>query len=150
MIRVFHPFLLWEDYRHNFYGGVAAYPTKDVVELCANILRDTIKLDKTLAIIIKQWKYSCEHNLSNESMNRIAYLGQSACALLLNVPGSVSMGAYSTLTKEEQKLADQVAQTYLDKWILLYKEKLKNVEFKKISTDKRNGSEPRKNRSDIR
>ena len=28
--------------------------------------------------VISEWKYSCEHNLTNESLNRIAYIGQAA------------------------------------------------------------------------
>jgi len=115
--RVFHSFDKWEDYRHNFYGGVSSYPTQNTVQLCADLLKDSNKFEAALYNIITKWPNSCEHNLTNVGMNRIAYLGQAACALVLGVPASVSMGAYNTLTQEEQLIANKLAQTYLDLWL---------------------------------
>ena len=116
MKRIFHPYDTWEDYKAGFYGG-QDYPTKNTVRLCAEVLADLYTFEKALKMITTEWKHSCEHNLSNENMNRIAYLGQAACALLLKVPNNVSMGAYSTLTIEQQQAADALAQKYLDKWL---------------------------------
>ncbi len=116
MKRIFHPYNLWEDFTYGFYGG-KEYNQKEAIKLCANLLKDLPRFETALKEIIDNWKYSCEHNLSNEAMNRIAYLGQAAHALVYNVPNSVSMGAYSTLTLEEQKAADALAQKYLDLWL---------------------------------
>lgn len=118
MKRIFHPYHKWEDYKHNFYGGVGTYEAENAVDNCANmILGNLDRFEGALYTIITQWKYACEHNLTNENMNRIAYLGQAACALVLNVPSSVSMGAYNKLSVEQQKAADALAQRYLDKWL---------------------------------
>jgi hypothetical protein len=103
--RIYHPWDKWEDYKHNFYGGIAA------------LLRDLPAFESALKTIISEWKYSCEHNLTNESMNRIAYLGQASFALLYNVPHNVSMGGYNLLTPEEQKSADNMAEKYLNIWL---------------------------------
>lgn len=116
MNRIYHPWDKWEDYRHGFYGGMN-YPADKTLELYASLLKDLPKFETALQVIINQWKYSCEHNLSNEGMNRVAYLGQAACALLYNVPNAVSMGGYNLLTSEEQRLADELAQKYLNKWL---------------------------------
>ncbi len=118
MKRIFHSWDKWEDYRHNFYGGaVEKYNNDDTLELCASLLRDTQAFQDALKVIIRDWKYSCEHNLSNESMNRIAYLGQAACALVYNVPASKSMGGYNLLTESEKVAADATAKKYLDIWL---------------------------------
>lgn len=117
MVRIFHPWDKWEDYRYNFYGGVKEYKKDGTLETYASMLRDLDKFESALKIIVSEWKYSCEHNLSNEAMNRIAYLGQAACALLYNVPHSVSMGGYNLLTSEEQKAADAMAEKYLNIWL---------------------------------
>lgn len=116
MTRIFHPYHLWEDYKTGFYGGVE-YKADKTLELYASLLKDLPKFEAALQTIISEWKYSCEHNLTNEGMNRIAYLGQASCALLYNVPNSVSMGGYNLLTPEEQQAADAMAQKYLDRWI---------------------------------
>lgn len=122
MTRIYHPFDKWEDYKYNFYSGVLEYNHDKTLETYAALLRDLKSFEQALEIIITEWKYSCEHNLSNESMNRIAYLGQAANALVNNVPASVSMGGYNLLTKEEQKLADEMALKYLNIWLELHNE----------------------------
>jgi len=120
MNRVFHPYDKWEDYRHNFYGGVQEYDKDNTLERYASLLKDSDKFEAALQVIIRDWPYACEHNLTNENMNRIAYLGQAACALIYNVPHNVSMGGYNLLTLSEQKTADAMAKKYLDLWTEKY------------------------------
>lgn len=118
MKRIFHPWDKWEDYRHNFYGGVSEdYQKDDTLELYASLLRDAARFESALQIITSEWKYSCEHNLTNEAMNRIAYLGQSSCALVYKVPHSKCMGGYNLLTEVEKAAADAMALKYLEIWI---------------------------------
>lgn len=117
MKRIFHSWDKWEDYRHNFHGGVGVYQKDNTLELYASLLKDLTKFEAALKIIISEWKYSCEHNLTNDSMNRVAYLGQASCALVYNVPSSVSMGGYNLLTNEEKSAADAMAKKYLDLWL---------------------------------
>lgn len=96
------------------------YQKDDTLALYASLLKDLSKFETALQTIIRDWKHSCEHNLSNEGMNRIAWLGQASCALVYQVPNSVSMGGYNLLTLEEQKSADAMAQKYLDLWLERY------------------------------
>lgn len=117
MTRIYHPWDVWEDYKHNFYGGVKNFRKEKTLEKYAALLQDLKAFEQALIVITDTWKYSCEHNLSNESMNRIAYLGQAAMALVFNVPHNVCMGGFNLLTAEEQKAADAMAQKYLDIWI---------------------------------
>lgn len=128
MERIYHPWDKWEDYRSNFYGGVKEYKKDGTLETYAAMLRDLDRFEAALQIIIRDWRYSCEHNLTNESMNRIAYLGQAACALLYNVPHNVSMGGYNLLTSEQQQAADAMADKYLNIWLEQH-----NVSLKKVS-----------------
>jgi len=120
MKRIFHPYDKWEDYRHNFYGGVLEYNQDKTLETSANLLKDPSQFESALKCIIHEWKYSCEHNLSNENMNRIAYLGQAANALVNKVPSSASMGGYNLLSLEEQLAADALATKYLNLWLEMY------------------------------
>lgn len=120
MKRIFHPWDKWEDFRHNFYGGSSDYPKDDTLALYASLLRDLPRFEAALKEITSTWKYSCEHNLTNEAMNRVAYLGQASCALVYRVPSSVSMGGYNLLSPQEQKDADALAQKYLDIWMEAY------------------------------
>lgn len=119
MTRIFHPYDKWECYRHGFYGGLE-YQRDDTLALYASLLRDLAKFEAALQVIIRDWHYSCEHNLSNENMNRIAWLGQASCALIYQVPNNVSMGGYNLLSLEEQKAADSMALKYLNIWLEKY------------------------------
>jgi|ERR1035437_8536742 hypothetical protein len=116
MTRIYHSWDKWEDYNHGFYGGLD-YPKDKTLELYASLLKDLPKFERALKTIISEWKYSCEHNLSNEAMNRVAYLGQASCALVYNVPHNICMGGYNLLSLEERAAADAMAQKYLDKWL---------------------------------
>lgn len=118
MERIFHPWDKWEDYQYNFYGGATDEWQRDkTMELYAGLLRDLPRFEAALKTIISEWKHACEHNLSNESMNRVAYLGQASCALVYKVPHTNSMGGYNLLTDEEKAAADAMAQKYLDIWL---------------------------------
>lgn len=126
--RIWHPWHVWEDYKHNFYGGVSDNYIKDKsLQIYAELLKDLSAFDEALKIILSTWTHSCEHNLSNDALNRIAYLGQAACALVYKVPHTVSMGAYNLLSETEKKQADALAQKYLNIWI-----KNNDVDTKKI------------------
>src|ERR1700693_1871591 len=118
MRRIWHSWDLWEDFQNNFYGGVVDdYPRDQTLELYASLLRDLPKFEDALKVITSEWKYSCEHNLTNEALNRIAYLGQASCALVYKVPHNVCMGGYNLLTEEEKAAADGTAKKYLDLWL---------------------------------
>lgn len=117
LIRIYHPWDKWEDYRFNFYGPKKA-KSKSVLDDYAMLLRDIPLFAATLDRIIKEWRFSCEHNLTNESMNRIAYLGQAACAFLFEIPSHESMGGYNLLTEYEKHAADSVALYYLNMWLV--------------------------------
>lgn len=133
MKRIYHPWDKWEDYRHNFYGGVTSdYPKDNTLTRYADFLRDLTGFEEALKVVISEWKYSCEHNLSNESMNRVAYLGQAAMALAFKVPHSQSMGGYNLLTPEQQRAADTLAQRYLGLWISKHEKETSDVNTQKV------------------
>lgn len=118
MKRIYHPWTVWEDYKHNFYGGVSEdFQRDNTLALYASLLRDLPRFEAALKVITTEWKYSCEHNLTHEGMNRVAYLGQTSCALVYKVPHTLSMSGYNLLTDAEKTGADGMAQKYLDLWL---------------------------------
>ena len=66
--------------------------------------------------VVDNWKYSMEHNLTNSSMNHIAYIGQSACAYYDNIPSTITMEAWSMLTKEVQERSNEIALLAIERW----------------------------------
>ena len=66
--------------------------------------------------VIKEWRYSCEHNLSNTTQNRRAWLGHAACALERGFCEDVVRSAWHRLTNEQREAADAQAEAAIREW----------------------------------
>ena len=118
--RVYHPYNLWEDYKHCFYDNCSGEEGKTKKQLAIDLLSNEECLNVYMGRIIKEWFYSCEHNLTNPAMNKIAYIGQAACSLYANIPNTITMDAWGELTDEQKSTADKVALSKLKEWELKY------------------------------
>lgn len=115
--RIYHTFNKWEAVDYGFYDQSHKKMSKTQCEhKYKQLLSNPDEFDKVLEKVLDEWKYSCEHNLTNSSMNRIAWLGQAAVAYKYNVPSRYSSG-WSLLTQEEQEKANRVAYNHLNKWL---------------------------------
>lgn len=120
MERIYHTWDKWECFQagfHNKKGSDASLKKEDYEQKYADFLRDIPLFCSSLFKVIDTWKYSCEHNLTNLTMNRIAWLGQSAICAQYGIPSCYRAG-YFLLTKEEQSAANGVALAYLNTWLL--------------------------------
>jgi AraC-like DNA-binding protein len=116
--RVFHTYEKWECYKAGFYATKKDGMTKEQCEKeYANFLSDLNRFEKALKKVIKEWKNSCEHYLSNQSMNRIAWLGQASMCYSTGVP-SVFCAGFHLLTDKQQLEANMMALKYLNKWLV--------------------------------
>lgn len=66
--------------------------------------------------VAREWKYSCEHNLSCETQNRKAWIGHAACALALLCPEDIVREAWGHLSEEQQREANHVADIAIKYW----------------------------------
>lgn len=115
--RIFHTFDKWECYKAGMYAKhFKGKSKKECEEAYRNFLSDLPKFEKALKSITTKWKHSCEHYLTNASMNRIAWLGQAAACYSEGLPNEYRSGFY-LLTEEQQKQANELAHKYLNKWL---------------------------------
>ncbi len=115
--RIFHTFDKWECHKAGFYDTVKKGMTKEQCELeYASLLTNDDEFEKTLDCIINEWKHSCEHYLTNKSMNRIAWLGQAALCYARKVP-STFKGGFHLLSAPQKEKANKSAWKYLNKWL---------------------------------
>lgn len=117
--RIFHEWQDWECFPAGFYSDK---PPKDMtVEQCELAYRDFLadipRFEIALNRVISEWKNSCEHYLTNEKMNRIAWLGQASMCIETGV-SSRFCGGYNLLSDEGKQVADMKAFEYLNKWLL--------------------------------
>ena len=115
--RIFHEWQDWECFPSGFYSDKPpnGLTVQDCEELYRDFLADIGRFEKALDRVISEWKYSCEHYLTNEKMNRIAWLGQASMCIDSGI-SSRFCGGYNLLSNSEKESADRMALKYLNKW----------------------------------
>lgn len=117
--RIFHTFDKWECHKAGFYKSTKeGWTHEQCQEEFKRILSDQELFSEILNKLINEWKYSCEHYLTNRSMNRIAWLGQAAVCYHSGVPSRYSEVWYD-IPEETRKEANKTALKYLNKWLLM-------------------------------
>jgi ParB-like chromosome segregation protein Spo0J len=116
--RIFHSHDKWECYKAGFYSTTKEGMKKEECEkVYAEFLSNSDDFANALEHIIKNWKNSCEHYLTNGAMNRIAWLGQAALCYAKGIP-SIYRGGFNLLTGEQQICANKIALKYLNLWLI--------------------------------
>lgn len=119
MERIFHTWDKWECYPAGFYEN---HPPREGMseqecrETYQALLSDLPRFNAALERVITEWPNSCEHYLTNERMNRIAWLGQAALCIDEGIP-SKYRGGYMLLTEDQKDAADRAAHAAMNKWM---------------------------------
>jgi len=115
--RIFHTFDKWECHKHGFYASnVEGKTANECMDEYAEFLRNDDEFIKELDHVISEWKHSCEHYLTNKSMNRIAWLGQAAACYARNLPSKYCSG-FNLLSDDEKSRANNIALDALNSWL---------------------------------
>lgn len=116
--RVFHTYDKWECQKAGFYKTTPLEGmTRDQCkEAYRDFLIDLPRFEDALHGVISEWKVSCEHYLTNNAMNRIAWLGQAAVCFDLGIP-SEFRGGYFLLTEKQQNDANNLALKFLNSYL---------------------------------
>ena len=126
--RIFHTFDKWECHKAGFYKSTKDDWTHDECkEEFKRILSDQDLFAEILSKIIVEWKYSCEHYLTNKSMNRIAWLGQAAVCYHSGVPSKYS-SAWFDIDIDTREEANETALKYLNIWLSNNKFEVEKIE----------------------
>jgi hypothetical protein len=117
--RIYHTWDRWEAFDAGFFDSTPRKRTL-TADRCkamyAEFLRDVPRFREAMQGVLDNWPNSVEHNLTNERMNRIAWLGQAAMCYDTGIPAAFCNG-FSLLTEDEQQAANQAALDYLNKFL---------------------------------
>jgi hypothetical protein len=91
--------------------------TDDCKTSYAHFLRDIPRFEHAMTGVVRDWPFSCEHYLTNERMNRIAWMGQAAMCWETGV-SKFFCGGYFLLSEDERLAADQAALRGINLWML--------------------------------
>lgn len=118
--RIYHTWDKWECYPAGFYDPKP--PKGMTVEECkaayCEFLLDYTRFGNAALRLIKEWPNSCEHYLTNERMNRIAWIGQAAMCLETGI-SKFFCGGYFQMSQENRDYADFVALCALNMWLAI-------------------------------
>jgi len=115
--RIFHTHDTWECFHAGFYENTKPGVTRaQGEETYRAFLAHDLRFEESLAHVIKHWKNSCEHYLTNIAMNRIAWLGQAAACNATGLPASYR-GGFNLLNEHQQNHANEIALKYLNRWL---------------------------------
>jgi ParB-like chromosome segregation protein Spo0J len=133
--RILHTWDKWECYKAGFYEEQppAGFTNESAEIFYKDFLSDLTLFEENLKRVIAEWKFSCEHYLTNENMNRIAWLGQASVCIYKGIPARYR-GGYNLLSEEQKQKADLLALKYLNIWLIKNNypiiEDIKNAESK--------------------
>lgn len=115
--RIFHTWDKWECYPAGFYeNGKDGIEKSEAEKMYADFLSDPSAFESAIKRVFTEWPNSCEHYLTNESMNRIAWIGQAAACIHLGLPSCFRSG-YFLLNADQRAAADNLALKYLNEWL---------------------------------
>lgn len=118
MNRIYHTWDKWECYPAGFFEVQAPdnLSEDDCHSLYRELLLDIKEFKRVMRLITTEWKNSCEHNLTNERMNRIAWMGQASLCYKYRIPARYR-GGYHWLTDEQKRDADTAALEIINEWM---------------------------------
>lgn len=121
MKRIYKTWDQWECYPAGFYENKApgGMSDEEAIEAYATFLRDLPRFGCALYGVLAGWRNSCDHYLSNERMNRIAWLGQAAMCYDTGIPSKYRSG-YFRLSSEERLAVDNLCLRYLNIWMVTH------------------------------
>lgn len=88
---------------------------------------DHVSYGKAMNQVIYKWENTMKNNLTNQSINRRAFLGHCAVFYKLQIPEYIVRIAWKHLTEEQRRLADAKAENNIKEWELWYMKKLENM-----------------------
>lgn len=119
MKQIYHPYWNWEDFKAGMWGKVGPQDELSMLGHAIEFTGNHELYGQAMLRVIEEWPITCEHNLSNESQNRRAFIGHAAVCLELGIPEYIVRMAWGKLTQEQQDLANKAADIAIGKWEFL-------------------------------
>lgn len=116
MERIYHRYEYWECFKAGFFRNVSGEEKKKLSQKVVDLFENSKQTEIFMRKVLAEWIYSCEHNLTNISMNRVAWLGQSACCLYAKIPYSVTMENWRKVSEPKRNKACEIAERLIKEY----------------------------------
>lgn len=112
--RVYHPYWDWEEIDYGMWGAVS--DRKLWIKRAIAFTGDHQKYGRFMMRVVNEWSISCENALTDQNINRKAWIGHAACALAIGCPEDITREAWRHLTNEQRTLANKEADRAIQTW----------------------------------
>lgn len=109
MRRFYAHYLRWEDYQHGMFRAAVLRDDDPCIAASVALLSDPDGLLTAMRRVVAEWPVSSSVNLTNQGLNRQAWLGQAACCLIHGAPEHITKAGWRTLAEETQAIANGIA-----------------------------------------
>lgn len=116
MRRTYYHYSQLEEYHNGLWRITTGEERRALKNAAAKLMATPTDFQAAMARALQEWPRSCEHNLSADSINRIAWLGHAGCCIAVGCPEEATRAAWHTLTAEQQNEANRVAALVLADW----------------------------------
>lgn len=116
MTRVYHHYEALEEYRSGMWRIARGLERAGFIRASADLMRQPQAFGEAMMRALEEWPLSCEHNLTAENTNRIAWLGHAGCCVGVQSPEECTRLGWHTLSQSEQDEANRVAGEVLAEW----------------------------------
>ena len=118
----------WEDFQNGMYNEDKEN-RQERVELAVKLLQNTKLLYEQMKRVIEERKIATEQNLTNNSINHQAFLGQTACAIWKGIHEDETREAWGMLTNYQRYEANKVADRVYNEWLIDYQKNDNNYQL---------------------
>lgn len=116
MKQVYHHYEKWEDFKNGMWRKESKEYEESTLKNVVQFTGDHSLYGNAMLRVTLEWPITCEHNLTNKSINRKAWLGHAACCIEKNFPEYLVRQAWGMLAEEQRVKANQAADSAIKKW----------------------------------
>jgi hypothetical protein len=132
MKQIYHKYEKWEDFKFGMWRKESKVYDETEIKKVIEFTGDHIIYGNAMLRVINEWPVSCEHNLTNLSINRKAWIGHAACCIENGWPEYLVRYAWGFLTEDQRNKANNQARIAILKWEEVHEQKLKKNKFTQL------------------
>lgn len=114
--RIYFDFRELEEFHSGMWRIVRGSDRAKNALAAARLMRDSVAFKAAMMRALDEWPKSCEHNLTADGVNKLAWLGHAGNCIEHGGPEENTRIGWHQLAKEEQDEANRVAQEVLEEW----------------------------------
>lgn len=115
MKQIYHHYTKWEDFQNGMYNE-DKQERESRVQKAVALLSDVAELYVQMTRVTNEWEKATEQNLTDNSINHQAFLGQTACAIWQGIHEDETREAWGRLSNEQRYKANRVADRVDEEW----------------------------------